>query len=188
MENRNLNVFLQRIAPLIAIAFIAGSAQLTINLDWQELKIPISGQSFAVLVTGMLLGRKWGLVSILLYLILGGLGLPFFADGGSGWESFTKGSAGFLIGFAVAAFVVGWLADVGWRSTFVKSLLAMLLGTIVIVGAGVLWLTYLYGFSKALEYGFYPFIWGAIIKIILGALVVRAFEMFNSKRNTVIGE
>jgi biotin transporter BioY len=172
LEKSNQNIFTQWIAPLIAVAFIAGSAQLTINLDWQEIKIPISGQSFAVLVSGMLLGRKWGLVSVLLYLILGGLGLPFFADGGSGWESFTKGSAGFLIGFAIAAFVVGWLADIGWRSSAAKTLLAMLIGTMIIVGAGVLWLTYLYGWRKALEYGFYPFVWGAIVKIILGAVAV----------------
>ncbi len=181
MEDNSQPIFLQRIAPLIAVIFIALSAQLTINLDWQEIKIPISGQSFAVLVSGMLLGRKWGLVSVLMYLILGGLGLPFFADGGSGWESFTGGSAGFLIGFAVAAFFVGWFGDIGWRNSLVKSLLAMFVGTFIIVDAGVVWLTYLYGWEKALEYGFYPFVWGAIIKIVLGALVVSAVEMFYSK-------
>ena len=180
MTNK-LQIFLQRIAPLIAVAFIAGFAQCTINLDWHDLQIPISGQSFAVLVVGMLLGRKYGLVSILLYLLLGALGLPFFADGTSGWEVFTKGSAGFLIGFAIGAFVVGWLADIGWRKSFAKALLAMTIGTGLIVGSGVLWLTYLYGWAKALEYGFYPFVWGAVAKIIIGAVVVWGFDKLRNK-------
>lgn len=171
MQN-NSSTIPQWIVPILGVAFVAASAQLNIDLAWHDLQIPISGQSFAVLVTGMLLGRKYGLITILLYLMLGGLGLPFFANWSSGWAVFTKGTAGFLIGFALAAFIIGWLADLGWRKSFPKAFLAMFIGTGVIIGSGLLWLTYLYGWSKALEYGFYPFVWGALVKILLGAVVV----------------
>jgi biotin transport system substrate-specific component len=164
-----------------AVLFIAASAQFSYDLAWQDLKIPITGQSFAVLVSAMLLGRKWGFITILLYLLLGGLGLPFFADGARGWAVFTKGSAGFLAGFAVSASAVGWLADIGWRSNFVKALLAMTIGTALIIASGLLWLTYLYGWSKALEYGFYPFVWGGVVKILLGALVVCGLEKYTKQ-------
>jgi biotin transport system substrate-specific component len=166
---------------VVAVLFIAASARLSFDLTWHDINIPITGQSFAVLVSAMFLGRKWGFITILLYLLSGGLGLPFFADGASGWLVFTKGSAGFLIGFAVSALVVGWLADIGWRSTFVKTLLAMTIGTALIIACGLLWLTYLYGWLKALAYGFYPFVWGAVVKILLGALVVYAIEKYSKQ-------
>lgn len=165
------------IQSLIAVLFISISAQLTVNLDWQELKIPISGQSFAVLVAAMILGWRLGLVSVLLYLFFGGIGLPLFADGGSGWGAFVGGTGGFLIGFALAALLVGWLGDLGWRNNFVKALLAMFLGTTIIISAGVVWLNYLlHDLGKAMENGFYPFVEGAIIKIFLGAIVVFLYE------------
>ena len=157
---------------LVSVAFIALFAQISYDVPWSDTTIPISGQTFAVLVVGMLLGKEWGALAVVIYLLIGGMGFPVFADGGSGWESFKKGTGGFLIGFAIAAFVVGYLAEKGWGQTFVKCLIAMSIGTLLIMGFGVAYLTYLYGFSKALEYGFYPFIPGAVLKVLLGALVV----------------
>ena len=157
---------------ILATFFIALFAQIAFDVPWSNTSIPISGQTFAVLVAGMLLGKKWGTTGVIIYLLLGGLGLPVFAEGGSGWATYRKGSAGFLYGFAVAAFLVGWLAEKGWDKNFGKCLLAMLIGTLVIMAFGVAYLTYLYGWSKALEFGFYPFIPGAILKIFLGAGLV----------------
>jgi len=157
---------------LLSVVFIGFFAQIAYDVPWSDTTIPISGQTFAVLVVGMLLGKVWGTLAVVIYLLIGGLGLPVFADGGFGWESFEKGTGGFLIGFAVAAFVVGYLAEQGWSQTFSKCLYAMLIGTLVIMAFGVAYLTHLYGFGKGLEYGFYPFVPGAILKIFLGALVV----------------
>lgn len=151
-------------------------AQLSIEVPWSETSIPISGQTLAVLVVGMVLGAKLGVLSVILYLLLGGFGLPIFADGAYGWETFQKGSAGFLYGFVIAAGIVGFLAEQKWDRTFTKSLLAMTIGTLIIMACGVLWLTNLYGFEKALAYGFTPFIPGAIIKILIGSLVVFGFK------------
>ena len=163
---------MKNVLKIIAgLLFLALFAQLTITLPLNEAGIPITGQSFAVLLMAIFYGKRDALLVVLIYLIMGGLGLPVFADGASGWEKFSGGSGGFLAGFAVAAWLVGLFGDQGWGRSFVKSLLAMTVGTIIIVAMGVLWLTKLYGFEKALEYGFYPFIWGALIKIVVGALI-----------------
>jgi len=155
---------------------VALFAQLSIELDWTEAGISVTGQTFAVLLIGFLLPRPWGIVALLLYLLLGILGFPVFADGASGAGVFLKGSGGYLYGFVAGAGLMGWLADKGWGDRFDKILLAMLLGTLVIIAFGLAWLTYLYGFSKALEYGFYPFIPGAMIKIVAGAIAVWAWQ------------
>lgn len=147
-------------------------ALIAFDLNLNETKIPITGQSLAVLVVGFLLGRKLGVLAVAVYLLLGIVDLPVFAKGASGIEVFTKGSGGFLYGFLFAAFAVGWLAEKGFDQSFLKIIVAMILGTIVFLIFGVGHLSALYGFEKALEYGLYPFWKGAIVKIFLGAGIV----------------
>lgn len=177
----------QRALPLLfrfvlGALFIALLAQLSIPTPQALGGIPITGQSLAVLLVGLLLPFPWGGGAVLLYLLLGGLGLPVFAEGGSGWPSFSGGSGGFLIGFFIAALGMGLLRRRGWGQHLGYSLLANGLGTAVIVGSGLLWLAYLYGWGKALEYGFYPFWLGAIVKILLGGFI--AWSMLRN-RNAV---
>ncbi len=157
---------------LLGIALIALLAQLTLHLDWQELQIPITGQSLAVLLVGYVLGRPWGGIAILAYLLLGGLGLPIFADGGSGWDTFSKGSAGFLYGFVLGAWLIGWCREGNWGRRWDLALGAMGLGTAAIIALGLLYLNHLYGWEKALLYGWYPFWPGALIKIAIGAGII----------------
>ncbi|MEQ8702291.1 MAG: biotin transporter BioY [Phaeodactylibacter sp.] len=164
----------------LSLLFLALMAQLSIQTPEALGGIPITGQSLAVLLVGFLLPFPWGGGAVLLYLLLGGLGLPVFAEGGSGWSSFSGGSGGFLIGFFIAALGMGWLRRRGWGLHLGYSLLANGLGTAVIVGSGLLWLTYLYGWGKALEYGFYPFWPGAIVKILLGGFI--AWSMLRKRR------
>ena len=156
---------------LLGVLIIIAGSQFSIDLDLNEVSIPITGQSLVVLLVGFLLGRKWGTLAIAVYLMLGILNIPVFADGKFGWETFTKGSGGFLYGFLFAAYFVGILGDKGWGSSLLKSLIVMTLGTIVIIAFGVMHLSFLYGFEKALEYGFYPFWRGAIVKILLGGIL-----------------
>ena len=84
----------------------------------------------------------------------------------------TGGSGGFIYGFILGAALLGYLGEKAWGKSLPKSLLAMFLGTVLIVGSGLIQLTYLYDFPSALEYGLYPFVWGALIKIVIGALVM----------------
>ena len=156
----------QIILCLAGVIFIALFARIDIDLPGG---IPISGQSFAVLVTAFLLGRLWGTTAVILYVLAGTIGLPVFANGASGYEVLLSGSGGFIFGFIVAAFFTGWMGDKGWASSIPKSLLAMIIGTAIILFLGVGKLTIDYDLQSALKWGFYPFLWGALIKIILGA-------------------
>ena len=166
---------------LIALISLSVLAQVDIAVPINNNEIPISGQSFAVLVIGYLLGKKWGAVCIVLYIVLGGLGLPIFADGGSGFKTLAGGSGGYLYGFILAAYIAGMLNEKGWNKNFFQCVFVMTIGTIVILFFGLMQLTFKYGFFKALEYGLYPFIPGAIIKILLGAAVVYWFHIWKNK-------
>lgn len=156
---------------IFGFVFIVLLTQLEIDLQLGEINIPVTGQSLAVLVVAVLLGSQLGALAIGLYLLVGGLGLPVFADGASGWAIFTKGSGGYLIGFLVAGVIIGYLAEKMDLKKIGIHLWLMLLGTAIILTCGVGGLTRLYGFEKALEYGFYPFLWGGLIKILIGGML-----------------
>ncbi|HMQ48444.1 MAG TPA: biotin transporter BioY [Saprospiraceae bacterium] len=159
-----------------ATGFIALLAQWSWQTPASLGGIPITGQSLAVLVVGMLVQKPYAVLSVGLYLLLGGLGLPIFAEGNSGWSVFAGGSGGFLFGFLAAAFLMEPLALRGWGKRFEGALLAMTLGTAVIIAMGLLRLAWLYDWPRALEYGFYPFWKGALVKIVLGAAIVWFWE------------
>ncbi|MFT5746402.1 MAG: biotin transport system substrate-specific component [Saprospiraceae bacterium] len=174
---KQLNILFKKwLYVLAGILFIALFAQMTLEVPLHEQEIPISGQTFAVLLVGFLLREKWGTIALIGYLLAGILGLPVFADGASGIEAIQGGTGGFLIGFVVGAAVVGWMGSQGWGRSFWKCLLAMFIGTAVIMTFGVARLTWLYNFENALEWGFYPFLIGAGVKIFVGAGVVFFLE------------
>ena len=133
--------------------------------------IPISGQSLAVLLVGWYLGPVNGLIALVVYVLLGGLGLPVFADGAAGWSVLRTGSGGFLLGFIPAAYLSGYFA-LQKQSIYTNAFKAMFFGTLLIIGCGLLRLTQMYGWEKALAYGFYPFWPGAVVKIIVGTVVI----------------
>tara|TARA_B110001450_G_scaffold128030_1_gene120438 strand:+ start:393 stop:935 length:543 start_codon:yes stop_codon:yes gene_type:complete len=156
----------------LGVLVICLGAMIAFNLPLNGSDIPITGQSLAVLVIGFVLGRKRALFAIALYLILGVMGFPVFAKGASGIDTLIGGSGGFLYGFLIGGYVCGALQENGFGASFAKSLMAMTIGTVLILTCGIAQLTYLYGFEKALDYGFIPFWPGAIVKIILGALII----------------
>ena len=156
----------------LGLLLICLGAMVSIDLPWKDGGIPITGQSLAVLVVGFVLGRKRGLLVIAIYLITGLVGLPVFAKGASGIDTLMGGSGGFLYGFLVGGYVCGALQENDFGDSFAECLTAMTIGTALILVCGIAQLTYLYGLDKALEYGFWPFWPGAIMKIILGAAIV----------------
>lgn len=175
-----MKIFTETAVILAAVFFIALSAQVTIEVPLNDANIPISGQSFAVLLVAGILGLKRGVGAVALYVLLGTLGLPIFADGESGLDVLKGGSGGFLIGFIAAAFGVGYrMSRLAFRAiSFIKALYLMTFGTAIILFFGIGRLTNLYGFEKALEYGFFPFWQGALIKILLGAIVLFFVEKY----------
>ena len=160
------------LAAGLGVLVICLGAMIAFNLPLNGSDIPITGQSLAVLVIGFVLGRKRALFAIALYLILGVMGFPVFAKGASGIDTLIGGSGGFLYGFLVGGYVCGALQENGFGDSFAECLTAMTIGTALILVCGIAQLTYLYGLDKALEYGFWPFWPGAIMKIILGAVIV----------------
>ena len=155
---------------LLGMTLVSISARITIEVPLGE-GIPISGQSLAVLLVGWYLGPLDAFISVSAYVLAGALGLPVFADGAAGCAVLQKGSGGFLLGFIPAASLSGYFSQ--QKITLLRTAFnAMVLGTSLIITCGLVRLAQLYGWEKALDYGFYPFWPGAVIKIILGMLII----------------
>jgi biotin transport system substrate-specific component len=152
----------------------AVAAQITFHLPWTP--VPITGQTFAVLLAGGALGARRGALSQGLYVVLGAIGLPFYADGEGGWTAATGATAGYLVGFVLAAALVGWLAERRQDRNVLTSIEAMLAGTAVIYACGVTWLAHDLNVSatKAIELGLTPFVIGDAVKLLLAGLLLPA--------------
>jgi len=143
---------------------IAASAQIAIGYP-----VPITAQTFAVLMIAALFGARRGVLCMLVYLGEGAAGLPVFANAGAGFITFGGPTAGYLTGFVPAAFVVGFLAEKGWDRRIRTTVLAMIIGNLIIYAFGLAWLSHLVGARSALAGGLYPFIPGDMLKIALAA-------------------
>ena len=148
------------------ILLLALAAHLRIILPFTV--VPITGQTFAVLLLGAAYGWRRGAVTVALYLATGLAGLPVFADV-AGLATF-----GYLAGFLLAAGLVGWLAERGWDRHFVSALGAMLAGEVVIYACGLLWLARFVGWEHVVAEGLLPFLPGDALKLVAAALVLPA--------------
>jgi biotin transport system substrate-specific component len=153
-----------------AVALTALMAQVVIHLPFTP--VPVTGQTFAVLVTGAALGWRRGLLAQALYVLLGLVGLPVFAGGTGGLGQLVGASGGYLLGFVAAAAVLGWLAERGWdRGREVVA--AMLLGEAALYLFGVGWLAvYLHSVEEAVLLGFVPFMVGDAVKLAASAALL----------------
>ena len=147
--------------------------------------VPVTGQTFAVLMIGALFGARRGCLTVIAYITAGLAGLPVFALGG-GLAVLRGFTGGYLVGFVAAAYIVGLLAEKGWDRRVWTTILAMLLGNIVIYTCGLLWLSCLRGISNVLRVGLYPFIIGDLLKIALAAALLpsgwRLLKTLNPER------
>jgi biotin transporter BioY len=136
--------------------------------------VPITGQTFAVLLTGALLGSRRGALSQISYLAIGATGIPYwFALGGPlGVARLVGPTGGYLVGFVAVAFLVGWLAERGWDRRVWTAVLAMLAGEAVLYVFGLSWLAHFVSGDKVLQVGLYPFIIGDLIKVAAAALIL----------------
>ena len=150
--------------------FIAACAQFAIHIG----PIPITGQTFAVLLTGALLGSRLGAAAVIAYLIEGAIGLPFFAEGGAGLVRFLGPTGGYLVAFPAAAFIVGAFAEHGWDKRYLTAVAAMAIGSVVIFLGGWAWFAVLTNTPPvaAFKLAVAPFLLGDVIKIALGAAVL----------------
>ena len=169
-------------AALYDLALIVGgslllavSAQLAVGFP-----VPITGQTFAILMLAALLGPRRGALCVLVYIAEGASGLPVFAQAKFGIPALLGPTGGYIIGFIPAALLVGSLAHRGWDRRIATTIFAMALGNLVIYGFGLLWLSVLIGPARAMATGILPCIPGDIIKIALAAAILPAAWKFIS--------
>ena len=167
------------------LATLAGFAILGSLILWASAKIsvpfwpvPMTLQTGAVAALAALYGSRLGLATVLLYLVEGALGLPVFQgtpQQGIGLAYMVGTTGGYLLGFAVAAFLIGWLAERGADRDPLRLFGAMLAADVVVFALGVAWLGAVIGWDKPLlELGVYPFILGDLVKLALAACLVAA--------------
>ncbi|HCG91100.1 MAG TPA: biotin transporter BioY [Dehalococcoidia bacterium] len=160
--------FLKNAILVIIFSLIVSlSAQIRINLGFTP--VPITAQTFVVLLTGALLGSKRGASVMILYIIEGAF-LPVFSNGGSGliWQLST---GGYILGFIPAAYMIGKLIELGWAQK-PWILPSLILSNALIYIPGLAVLSFWVPEGTTFEYGLFPFILGDLIKIILVAIVI----------------
>ncbi len=150
----------------------AAAAQFVIPLPFTP--VPITGQTFSVLLAGAVLGSRAGAASMGLYLVLGAVGLPFYADGGSGWTVVTGATGGYLVGFILAAYLSGLLAERRQDRSPWSAVPAFLAGSAAIYLIGVPWLAAVaeLNTARALELGLAPFVIGDLAKALAAGLLL----------------
>lgn len=157
---------------ILGVLVVSISAQIQIPFY----PIPVTMQTFAVLVIGMVVGRWLGALTTSVYLIAAILGLPVLAGSGeksANFELLASPTSGFLMGFIVAAWTVGWLGELGWGRSFRRSLYAMIIGTCMILVLGMLWLTFTYSWSgEQVLTSLMGLLPGATLKILLASILV----------------
>lgn len=153
-----------QIALLVGVfaAATAVGAQVRIPLPYTP--VPITLQTFVVLLAGTVLGAGWGAVSIGLYLVAGAVGAPVFAGGGAGMTHLTGATSGYLLALPAAAYLAGWLPGESPRR--IRLYLSLLLSGLFVLSVGTLWLGLLFGrgLGSAAALGFWPFLAGDLVK------------------------
>lgn len=168
-----------------SVVFLALASQISWGLPFSRARdgsvVPVTGQTFAVLLIGASVGARLAGVSVFAYMTAGVAGAPVFADWSRYYGAFAGPTGGYIIGFFLAAVLVGWFAERGWdRSNWI--LLPMFLANAVLYVSGLIWLnqwmhvTHTPGadWGMTLDYGLWPFIAGDSVKIIAAALVLPA--------------
>lgn len=156
-----------------AAALTALAAQWEIHLPFTP--VPITGQTFAVLLTGAALGMTLGAAGQGLYVVAGAIGLPVYAGGAAGWEvARAAGTTGYLFGFVVAAGLVGYMAERRQDRTFPTMFTAFIVGTFIIYLFGVVGLMIIFdmSFTEAIVAGVVPFVLGDLIKAAAAGLLL----------------
>lgn len=151
---------------------LAVASRISVMLPFSP--IPITAQTLAVLLIGTTMGSKRGALTILAYLAEGAAGLPVLAGGLSGITYMLGPTGGYLIGFVAAAYVIGLGAEKGYDRNVITTFLMLTVGTVAIYIFGLLWLSIYIERSLVLSMGLYPFIPGAVLKIVMASLALPA--------------
>lgn len=161
-----------------SLLVLAASARLTIDVG---LDVPVSMQSLAVCLIAYF--DRYAVHVVLMYLLIGGLGLPVFADGAAGWNILFGNSCGYLVGFVLAALYMRYSLSDGSSSTYLLQVLTV--ATIVILVSGFAWLVVAKSASIAWTYGVLPYVPGAVVKVVLAWLIVVGYRCVKEWKTAV---
>ena len=165
---RGVNVYFKNIILILfGTLLLAFSSKIQVPF-WP---VPMTMQTFVVLIIAMAYGWKLSFLTLIAYLIEGALGLPVFAKGG-GLLYLTGPTAGYLYGMTIAAAVIGYFADLGYGKSIIKCIMPLMLGTIIIFIFGIGYLSSIIGFEKAIVAGLLPFIPSELFKIALAVFII----------------
>jgi biotin transport system substrate-specific component len=170
----------------IAVVCLAVAAQLMIQLPEEVSVVPITGQSLAILLIIELMLWESGIAAIILYLLLGGFGLPLFADFNSGWEVLSGNAMGYFIGFFVAIAALSKWADRSKNMGAVS--LRLLLATLIILFCGWLGLLKYLEPLEAFQKGILPYLPGALVKISLALILIGLYRRFKGLMKQIDGK
>lgn len=164
---------------VIGVAFLAALAQVRVQAG----PVPITGQTLGVLLLGAAYGATLGLGTTLAYLLAGAAGLAVFSGGGAGVSTLLGPTGGYLLGFPVAALLVGALAARGWDRRVGSAALAMVAGNVVIYAFGLAWLSrFAPDLSTTLAWGLWPFLAGDAVKIVAaGGMLPLAWRLLGRR-------
>ena len=163
-ENNSQKIFRSGIITIAGSALIALCAQVSVPFY----PVPLTMQTFAVILIGLTYGWRLGGITLALYLVEGAIGLPVFAGGKGGMIVLMGPTAGYLYGFFLAAVACGWFAERGFDRSYLKLIVPLLAGNVLLYMSGLIWLGNFIGWDKpVLELGLYPFIPGDLMKIAL---------------------
>jgi len=170
------STFLNKMVLALAFACLTGLvAQLRFYLPYTP--VPVTGQVFAVLLSGVVLGKWYGGMSQVFYTVLGVIGVPWFADGKAGLAILAGVTGGYLIGFIVASLIIGWFTDMYVKSrSFAGMFSIMLLGIVMVYLFGAVQLAFVLGVNaeKAIQLGVLPFIAVDLYKALIASAIAAA--------------
>jgi biotin transport system substrate-specific component len=177
-ESRTSTLIRDVLLVLTGAGLVSVLAQIAI--PW--FPVPFTGQTLAVLLVGGMLGALRGALSLAVYFAIGALGAPVFTDQSGGWNVITGATGGYIIGFILAAALVGWLCERGADRRVVPMMGALLLGNVMIYAVGLPWLANwtppgaeaAFGWSQAYEFGLQPFVLGDLLKLAVVAALLPA--------------
>jgi biotin transport system substrate-specific component len=168
---------------LLGVLLISICARIWILIPGNP--VPLTGQTFGVLLTAGALGFRRGLAATGLYVLLGLVGLPILAEGKHGLEWIYGATGGYLVGFVLASGLVGRLAELGWDRSIAGAIGAMVLGSLLIYVVGVPWLAYVAfqgDLVQGVEKGLIPFLPWDALKLLLAALAFPVAWWFVGRR------
>ena len=174
LSTYNVNTYIKNISlVLFGTLLLALSSKVQVPF-WP---VPMTMQTFVVFLIGMTYSIRLSFLTLLAYLAEGALGLPVFASGG-GLMYLTGPTAGYLYGMTIAALVISYLANLGYGSSYYKTALALIIGSIFIFSFGIIYLGSMIGYDKAIQAGLLPFIPSEIFKIGLAVAIIPTTQKY----------